>query len=99
MDRDLSLTFVLARRRTVAKGVNPLSLTHKTVYLQVVHLVHSGFRPAFVCNHSLDLLVKELDIFRVGKEAVQYLRERLRTMIRTGLKSAERNCLPGTSYG
>ena len=74
-------------QRTVANGVKPQSLMYKTVYL--VHHVHSGFRPAFVCNHSLDLLAKGLDIFRVGKEAVQHLRERLRTTIRTALKRVE----------
>jgi hypothetical protein len=51
-------------RRTVAKAVNPVSLAQKTVDL--VHFIHGSLRPAFFCDHSLDLLSKGFDMLGVG---------------------------------
>jgi len=40
---------VLGIQRTEGETINPLGLPEETVDL--VHLVHSSFRPAFFCNH------------------------------------------------
>jgi hypothetical protein len=62
-------------QRTEKETINPLGLPEETVDL--VHLVHSGFRPTFFCNHRVDLFAKRPDIFRIRKKAVQYLHDRL----------------------
>ena len=62
-------------QQTFCSAVNAHSFSHKAVYL--VHLVHSGFRPAFFCHHSLDLLAKGFKIFRMGQETIQYSRDGL----------------------
>jgi hypothetical protein len=62
-------------KRTVADTINPLGLPEETVDL--VHLVHSDFRPTFLSNHSVDLLAEGFNIFRICKKTVQHLRERL----------------------
>jgi len=43
-----------------------------------VHLINSGFCPAFFRCHSLDLLAEGFDIFRMGKETIQYPCSRLK---------------------
>ena len=62
-------------QRTGFSAVDPHNFSHKAVYL--VHLVHPGFRPAFFCRHSLNLLAKGFKIFRMREETIQYSRERL----------------------
>ena len=62
-------------QRTGCETINPLDLPDKTVDL--VHLVHSEFRPTFLCNHGVDLLAEELDIFGIRKKTIQHLRKRL----------------------
>jgi hypothetical protein len=64
-------------RLTDGETINPLGLPKETVDL--VHLVYPSFRPTFFFNHRVDLLAERFDIFRICKEAVQYLRERLLT--------------------
>ena len=63
-------------QRTDALAINPQSLSDETVYL--VHPIHSGFRPAFLCHDSFDLLTEGFHMFRMGEETIQNVRERLR---------------------
>ena len=62
-------------QRTEGETINALCLPDKTVDL--IHLVHSSFRPTFFCNHCVDLLAERLDIFRIRKKTVENLGERL----------------------
>jgi len=63
-------------QRTDALAINPQSLSDKTVYL--VHPIHSGLRPAFLCYDSFDLLTEGFHMFWMGDETIQNVRERLR---------------------
>src|ERR1700730_5209256 len=43
-----------------------------------MHLIDSGFCPAFFRYHSLDLFAEGFDIFGMGKETIQYSCNRLK---------------------
>jgi len=62
-------------QRTDALAINAQSLSDKTVYL--VHPIHSGFRPAFLCYDSFDLLTEGFHMFWMGEETIQNVHERL----------------------
>ena len=62
-------------RRTEGKTIKPLGLPEEAVDL--MHLVHSSFRPAFFLNHSLGLFAEGFQVFGIGKEAIQKSRDSL----------------------
>ena len=63
-------------QRTDTLAINAQSLSYKTVYL--MHPIHSGFRPAFLCHDCFDLLTEGFHIFWIGEKTIQNVRERLR---------------------
>ena len=63
-------------QRTDALAINPQSLSDETVYL--VHPIHPGFRPTFLCYDIFDLLTEGFQIFWMGEETIQDVRECLR---------------------
>ena len=56
-------------QRTDGEAISSEGLPQETVDL--VHLVYSGFRPTFFCDHGVDLLAKGFNIFGMRKSTIQ----------------------------